>query len=172
MFEQEPVTTLSRGFSSDDAVATEWVQGRKALRDAELYWLSTVRPEGRPHVTPLLGVWLNSALYFCTGSEERKAKNLAENPQCILTTGSNRLDGLDIVVEGQAEEVKDETELATVADTYESKYGAKLTAPEGTWFGLGDAIRAAEPLVFRVAPATAYGFGKGTTFSQTQWVFS
>jgi nitroimidazol reductase NimA-like FMN-containing flavoprotein (pyridoxamine 5'-phosphate oxidase superfamily) len=123
-------------------------------------------------VTPLLGVWLNGALYFCTGSEERKAKNLAHNPQCILTTGSNLLDGLDIVVEGEAEEVKDETELGTVADAYESKYGAHVTAPEGTWFGLGDAIRAAESLVYRVSPATAYGFGKGTTFSQTRWAFS
>ena len=102
--EREPVTTLS-AFSSDNAVPTGWEQGRKDLQDAEVYWLSTVRSDGRPHVTPLLGVWLAGALYFCTGPNERKAKNLAHNPHCILTTGSNRLDGLDIVVEGDVAKV-------------------------------------------------------------------
>jgi nitroimidazol reductase NimA-like FMN-containing flavoprotein (pyridoxamine 5'-phosphate oxidase superfamily) len=169
--EREPVATLSRGFSSEGAVPTEWAQGRSDLEDAELYWLSTVRPDGRPHVTPLLGIWLAGALYFCTGSNERKAKNLGQNRQCILTTGSNNLDGLDLVVEGEAAKVSDRTELRAVADTYESKYGARLTAPEGTWFGLGDTIRNDEVLVYKVAPSAAYGFAKGTTFSQTRWAF-
>ena len=109
--EREPVTTLS-AFSSDNAVPTGWEQGRTDLQDAEVYWLSTVRPDGRPHVTPLLGIWLDRALYFCTGSNERKAKNLAQNPHCILTTGCNRLDGLDIVVEGDVAKVSDVRSLA------------------------------------------------------------
>ena len=67
--------------------------------------------------------------------------------------------------------MSDEPELRTVADTYESKYGARLTAPEGTWFGLGDAVRNGEVLVYRVAPSTAWGFGKGRVFSQTRWAF-
>ena len=54
MTEPEPVTELS-AFSSDDAISTEWGEGRRKLQDAEVYWLSTVRPDGRPHVTPLLG---------------------------------------------------------------------------------------------------------------------
>ncbi len=170
MTEPEPVTELS-AFSSPDAIPTEWGKGRRELQDAEVYWLSTVRPEGRPHVTPLLGIWLDGALYFCTGPDERKAKNLARNPRCILTTGCNRLDGLDIVVEGQAAKVSDPAELRSVAGTFESKYGAHFTAPEGTWFGLGDAIRRNEALVFRVAPLTAFGFGKGTLYSQTRWGF-
>ena len=61
MAEPEPVTELS-AFSSDDAIPTEWGQARRELQDAEVYWLSTVRPEGRPHVTPLLGIWLDGAL--------------------------------------------------------------------------------------------------------------
>ena len=172
MVEREPVTELSPGFSSDGAVAIEWSQARRDLEEAELYWLSTVRPSGRPHVTPLLGIWLDGALYFCTEAEERKAKNLEENPQCILTTGSNTLDGLDLVVEGEAATVTDEPELRAVADTYESKYGAHLTARGGTWFGLGDAIRNGEALVYRVAPSTAWGFAKGRVFSQTRWAFA
>ena len=172
MVEREPVTRLSAGFSGDAAVATEWSQARSGLEEAELYWLSTVRPSGRPHVTPLLGIWLDGALYFCTGADERKAKNLEANPRCILTTGSNKLDGLDLVVEGEAATVSDEPELHAVADTYESKYGAHLTAREGTWFGLGDAIRNGDVLVYKVAPSTAWGFAKGNVFSQTRWAFS
>jgi nitroimidazol reductase NimA-like FMN-containing flavoprotein (pyridoxamine 5'-phosphate oxidase superfamily) len=171
MIEQEPVAELG-AFSSDGAAPTDWAQARAVLRDAEVFWLSTVRPGGRPHVTPLLGVWLGGSLYFCTGSTERKARNLAQNPHCVLTTGCNQLDeGLDVVVEGAAATVSDEAELRRVADTYESKYGPKITAPEGTWFGLGDAIRGGDALVYRVAPATAFGFGKGKQFSQTRWRF-
>ena len=84
----EPLSDMELSpFSSPGAVPTSWVEGRKCVDDAELYWLSSVRPDGRPHVTPLLGVWLDGALFFCTGDTERKAKNLAANPYCILTTG-------------------------------------------------------------------------------------
>ena len=172
MVDPEPVTTLSP-FSSADAVPTAWAQGRNELRDAEMYWLSTVRPDGRPHVTPLLGIWLDRTLYFCTGADERKAKNLAQNQQCILTTGRNTLaDGVDVVVEGKATIVEDVARLQSVADTYESKYGARFTAPDGTWFGLGDAIRDGGALVYEVVPSTAFGFEKGRQFSQTRWRFS
>jgi hypothetical protein len=171
MDEPVPVTELS-AFSSPNATPLEWSLGRAALTNAEVYWLTTVRPDGRPHVTPLLGVWIRGAMYFCTGPDERKAKNLAENRHCVLTTGHNTLDGLDLVLEGTAETVGDDAELGRVADTYESKYGAHFAAPDGTWSGLGDAIRGAEIPVYRVAPATAFGFGKGDTYSQTRWVFS
>lgn len=170
MAESIPVTELS-SFSSPNAVPTEWSPARDELAGAEVYWLSTVRPDGRPHVTPLLGVWFEGALYFCTGPNERKAKNLSENSHCILTTGRNTLDGLDLVIEGTAETVSDRTELGQVADTYESKYGAHFTEPDGTWAGLGDAMRRADVLVFRVAPDVGFGFGKEGRFSQTRWSF-
>ena len=92
MPEIEPVAQLSQ-FSSPNAVATRWTHGRQTLQDAEVYWLSTVRSDGRPHVTPLLGVWLNGALRFCTGPTERKAKNLAENPQCRAHDGPQQSRG-------------------------------------------------------------------------------
>jgi general stress protein 26 len=171
MVEREPVTDLG-AFSSDGAVASEWAKALADLQGAEVYWLSTVRPDGRPHVTPLLGVWLDGGLYFCTGPAERKAKNLAQNPNCVLTTGCNGLDGLDLVVEGAAAEVSEGAELRSVADIFESKYGRHFTAPDGTWFGLGEAIRGGDALVYRVGPSTAFGFGKGRQFSQTRWRFS
>jgi hypothetical protein len=96
---REPSTQLDAGFSSEGAHPTEWAEARQHLEEAEVFWLSTVRPDGRPHVTPLLAVWCADAMYFCTGSDERKAKNLKRNPHCILTTGRNTLDeNLDVVV--------------------------------------------------------------------------
>ncbi len=86
-------------------------------------------------------------------------------------TGRNGLEGLDLVVEGRAGKVGDSAELRRMADTYELKYGPHFTDPDGTWFGLGDAIRSGEVLVFRVAPSPAFGFGKGQVFSQTRWRF-
>lgn len=154
--EQELSVELG-SFSRIGAEATEWAQAGEALRDAQVYWLSTVRPTGRPHVTPLVGIWLDGALYFCTGPAERKAKNLVQNTRCAVTTGCNRLDGLHIVVEGSAELVGDEDELRVVAGIYESKYGAQFTEPAGVWFGLADAIRAGQALVYRVAPRDRSG---------------
>jgi uncharacterized pyridoxamine 5'-phosphate oxidase family protein len=165
---KEPVTELDARYSSDSATPTGWEQARRRLREAQLYWLSTVRPDGRPHVTPLLAVWLDGALYFCTGPSERKARNLAHNPHCILTTGCNALDeGLDLVVEGDAAGVGDDAELRRIAAAYESKYGSDwhFDVRDGAFHGAGG-----RTLVFEVAPMTVFGFGKGE-FSQTRWRF-
>jgi Pyridoxamine 5'-phosphate oxidase len=171
MAEREPAAELG-AFSSPGAVSPGWARAREDLQAAQVYWLSSVRPDGRPHVTPLLGVWLDGALYFCTGPGERKARNLEQNSRCVLTTGRNTLDGLDLVVEGEAAKVSDEAELRGIADAFEAKYGSHFTAPDGTWSGLGDTIREGNALVYRVAPTTAFGFGKGGQFSQTRWRFS
>lgn len=108
MTDREPVAEIQPRFSSDDAKATSWTEGREHLEKAEVYWLSTVRPDGRPHVTPLIAVWMDGSLYFCTGPDERKAKNLALNSRCAITTGCNAIsEGLDLVVEGDAAPVRE-----------------------------------------------------------------
>src|ERR1700680_533128 len=105
MADTGPSGELDARFSSAGASPTPWQQARALLSKAQVFWISTVRPDGRPHVTPLLAIWRDDALYFCTGPDERKAKNLQQNPHCILTTGQNGLDGIDVVVEGQAVKV-------------------------------------------------------------------
>jgi nitroimidazol reductase NimA-like FMN-containing flavoprotein (pyridoxamine 5'-phosphate oxidase superfamily) len=165
----EPVTELDARFSSDGVEATTWADGRRKIERAEVFWLSTVRPDGRPHVTPLISVWLEGAAYFCTGAAERKAKNLAQNPHCILTTGSSDLhEGLDVVIEGDAERVTDSAKLQRIADTYEAKYGDEwlFEVRDGAFHGQGG-----EALVYEVAPRTVLGFRKGR-YSQTRWRFA
>jgi hypothetical protein len=96
-----PTAELHSDFSSPGAVARPWEDATDALEAAEIFWLSTVRRDGRPHVTPLPAMWLDDALHFCTGPAEQKARNLEGNPQCVLTTGNNLYgSGLDVMVEG------------------------------------------------------------------------
>ena len=120
----EDVTAEIHGFSEPDSMPTPWAAGLEQLRTADTFWLSTVRPDGRPHVTPMIAVWHAEALWFATGPEERKARNLAENPSCLLTTGrSDLVEGaFDVVMEGQAEQVTDDAVLEPVATAFAVKY--------------------------------------------------
>ena len=166
MADKEPAAELEPQFSSDGATPTPWAVAREHLEKAAIYWLATVRPDGRPHVTPLLAAWLDGALYFCTGDGERKAKNLVQNSQCVITTGCNAMEGLDVVVEGKAVKVSDEAKLQRLADMYASKYGWHFAVRDGAFYGEGGLAP-----VYEVTPTTAFGFGKGESFSQTRWRF-
>jgi general stress protein 26 len=165
----EPLVELDPRYGEEGVPATQWADARERLEQAELYWVTTVRRDGRPHMTPLIAVWLDDALFFCTGPDEQKAKNIEGNPRCILMTGCNTLhEGLDIVVEGDAVKVTDDAKLRRLADAWEAKYGSE-------WhFDVRDGAFHHEPgvaWVFEVAPMTAYGFGKGR-YSHTRWRFA
>ena len=164
-------TVLDQHYSGEDATARPWAEAVALLEGAELYWLSTVRPDGRPHVTPLIGLWSDGALHFCTGPSERKARNLAANPEVVLTTGANTLrEGLDVMIEGRATRVTEERRLIALAEAWEAKYGAEwhFGVTDGT-FSNGAGGRAE---VFAVAPRTAFGFAKGDPYGQTRWRFA
>jgi nitroimidazol reductase NimA-like FMN-containing flavoprotein (pyridoxamine 5'-phosphate oxidase superfamily) len=180
MASSDPVTELDPRFSSEDAKPTPWVEADRALEEARTFWISTVRPDGRPHVTTLIAVWMDQALYFTTGPTERKGRNLAENPHCILTTGCNVEEGMDIVVEGDAVRVTDDAKLQRIADAYETKYGSfwHFDVRDGAFHqdvssapGQPEADEV-EAWVYEVAPAKVLGFGKGEVYSQTRWRFA
>jgi nitroimidazol reductase NimA-like FMN-containing flavoprotein (pyridoxamine 5'-phosphate oxidase superfamily) len=157
---ETPVTDLDSRFSTPEATALPWRGAEQQLQNAGVFWISTVRPEGRPHVVPLIAVWLDGALYFATSEGERKAKNLATNTQVTITTGCNSFaEGLDIVVEGEAMVVRDDAKLRRVTDAYVSKYGEGWRFPEG-----------APILVFEVTPTRAFGFGRGELLAGGPWV--
>ena len=80
-----PTTSLDSRFSDPGAEPTSWDDTVRALESAELFWITTVRADGRPHVTPLVAVWLDGAIHFCTGDTEQKALNLRTNPHVLLT---------------------------------------------------------------------------------------
>ncbi len=172
-----PAGHLDPRFSTPGAEPTPWETVRHALADAELYWVVTVRADGRPHVTPLLAVALDDVLHFCTGPTEQKAKNLAANPHCSLLTGNGtRLEGLDLVVEGTAVRVTDEALLRRLADEWVRKYGEdwRFEVVDGAFVHAADSLRGDDPgqaHVFAVVPGSVFAFGKGTTYSQTRFPF-
>lgn len=164
-----PTTSLDPRFSDPGADATAWHDARRALESAELSWITTVRADGRPHVTPLVAVWLGDALHFCGGAEEQKAVNLRTNPNVVITTGCDRWDeGLDVVVEGAAERVTDPAALERLAGAWRAKWDGRwrFTARDGA-FHHGDG---GEALVFAVRPTKVLAFGKGT-FTHTRHRF-
>ena len=169
----DPVAELDARFSSQGATPRDWSEAEAQLEHAAVFWVSTVRPDGRPHVTPLISVWFEGALFFCTGPDERKGRNLAQNSHCVLTTGCNAIDeGLDVVVEGDAERVTEDAKLRRIADAYVSKYGNdwRFVVRDGAFVHEG-AHEGSTALVYEVAPRTVFGFGKGKEFSQTRWRF-
>jgi nitroimidazol reductase NimA-like FMN-containing flavoprotein (pyridoxamine 5'-phosphate oxidase superfamily) len=164
-----PRTELDARFSEPGAQPTSWQDTLAAIEQAELFWISTVRADGRPHVTPLVAVWLDDALHFSTGADEQKALNLANNPRVALTTGANGWQsGLDVVVEGEAVRVTDPEQLRRLAAAWTKKWDAR-------WRYSVDEDRfrheAGSALVFAVRPAKVLAFAKGT-FSHTRHRFS
>jgi hypothetical protein len=146
--------------------------GCEQVAGADTFWISTVRPDGRPHVTPLIAVWHDEAIWFTTGPEERKARNLSHNASCILTTGRSDLSGgLDVVLEGAAEQVTDDADLQSVADAFATKYGTDIWNFVVRDGGFAHHDAGGRALVFRVRPVRGLGFCKGAAFSQTTWRF-
>src|SRR5262245_42392371 len=122
----EPRTELDSRFSDPRAVLTDWTQTLRTLESAELFWISTMRADGRPHVTPLVAVWLDGAIHFTTGAHEQKALNLRGNPHVTLLTGSNQWGrGLDVVVEGDAVRVTDDQLLERLARAWSGKWDGR-----------------------------------------------
>jgi nitroimidazol reductase NimA-like FMN-containing flavoprotein (pyridoxamine 5'-phosphate oxidase superfamily) len=163
-----PTAHIDARFSEPDAPETPWALTEDALRTAELYWITTVRQDGRPHVTPLVGVWHGGSFVFCTGFDEQKAHNLSGNAQVAVTTGRNTwAQGLDVVVEGSAERVLGRDRLLELADAYRAKYGSDWDfRSDDEVFEPGNhpaevfAVRPAKVLSFAKAPhaQTCYRF--------------
>ncbi len=167
-----PVTTLDQRYSDPDAVATGWDETRQVLESAEVFWISTVRANGRPHVTPCAAVWLDGTLYFDTGATQQKAINLSANPQVILTTGCNHWDrGLDVVVEGDAVRVTDDDTLRRLAEVWVTKWDGRFQfqARDGCFYH--DEDEGFAVLVFSVTPTKVFAFTRGPLGGRTTHIF-
>jgi PPOX class probable F420-dependent enzyme len=165
-----PVTMLDQRYSAPEAVAVAWGQTRGVLETAELFWLSTVRADGRPHATPVVAAWSDAALWVSTGPDEQKFVNLRANPHVVLTTGCNSWDhGLDVVVEGAAVHVTDEDALNRAAEAFAAKWGGRwqFTVRDGCFQHPGGGTAS----VFSVTPAKVFAHAKGDPFGATTHKF-
>ncbi len=118
----EPITTLDTRHGVPRGGVTPWEETRRVLETAELFWLSTVRADGRPHVTPCVPVWHDGAIHFTATDTAQKTVNLRGNPHVILTTGCNQTEGLTVVVEGDAVRITDQDALERVAAVWATKW--------------------------------------------------
>jgi general stress protein 26 len=157
-----PTTTVDERYSAAGATPVSWSDTCAVLASAELFWLSTVRTNGQPHVTPLVGVWVDDALHFTTGAEEQKAANLRVNSRVALTTGCNDwTGGVDVVVEGRAVLATDQLVLERLCEVWRAKWdGAtwEYSARDGHMFHPAGF----EVLTYSVVPSKVLAFAKGS----------
>ncbi len=116
----------------------EWAQQR--LENSRNYWVATVRPDGRPHATAVWGVWLDNVFYFSTGRLTRKARNLAQNPGCVVCT-ENATEA--VIVEGDGQLISDHGFPSRLVPFYQMKYGSDYPDDSN---------------VYAVKPVLAFGF--------------
>jgi Pyridoxamine 5'-phosphate oxidase len=139
--------------------------------DRHTYWLATVHPDGRPHVMPLGVDWMDGALYFSTGANTRKAKNLAHNPQCVITVATH---DFDIVVEGSATRVTDPALVARIARMYQAQGWPATVSDDGVSLTAEySAPSAGRPpyIVYEVTPKTVFALGTAEPYGATSFRF-
>jgi len=138
-----------------------WKWAEQRLQKSHNYWITTVKPDRTPHTMVVWGLWLDGTFVFSTGSLSRKARNLAENPNCVVCTEHAQE---AVVIEGRAE-------LAGVPlrrdflKKYHPKYNFDMSGMEQ------DILSQKEP-VFVVHPRVAFGlYEKKYVDSATRWKF-
>jgi len=149
-----PKMAKGYGVPKDSRGLLPWSHVDKRLAAARNYWVATTLPDGRPHVMPVWGVWIEGVLYFGTDRNSRKSRNLAMNPAVAVHLES----GDDVViVEGIAKEASKLT--AEIDDAYLAKYGMRLRDAPG------------DLVVYAVSPRTVFAWQESTfPKSVTRWV--
>jgi PPOX class probable F420-dependent enzyme len=137
-----------------------WSEAEQRLTASHDYWCATVRPDGRPHAMPVWGVWLAGRVWFSSSLGSRKARNLAADPRCTITTD----DALNpVVVDGVAERVTDADRIAAIVDAVNAKYDADMTV---------DFLDPAVNGTYAVRPVTVIAMTHDDfTGSPTRWTF-
>ena len=111
-----------------------WRWAEQRLTKSHNYWIATTRPDRRPHVMVIWGLWLDGVFCFSTGPESRKARNLADNPNCVIST-DNAAEA--VIVEGQAERVTFLSHSAFFKKfirAYKKKYDWQIDGGEGNFY--------------------------------------
>lgn len=173
MTDREPVevTNLDRYGSP----ALPWSRPRDLLAAAlpqpgTPLFLGTLRPDGRPHAAGVGAIWLDGDLYFTSGPGTRKARNLAANPACTISV---RLDGMDLVLEGEATRVTDRETLEQAAGRYNE--GGWPAEVDGDAFTAPYSAPSAGPppwQLYRFTVQTAFGVATAEPYGATRWHFA
>jgi hypothetical protein len=118
-------------------------------------WLTTINPDGSPHVTAVGALWLDDTFWFQTGSGTRKHRNVERDARCTVATS---IRGADVVVEGEASRVTDAGDLARAAAGWaEGGWPAEVDASgDGITAPFNAPAQGPPPWsVYRIEPRTA-----------------
>lgn len=143
--------------------------GTTPPRITDSYFLGTTRPDGRPHVAPVGALWDDGDLYFTSGAGTRKSRNLAANPACTIAVG---LEGIDLVLEGEATRVTEQSTLERVAALY--REGGWPAEVSGDAFTAPYSAPSAGPppwQLYRFTFHTAFGVATAEPYGATRWCF-
>ncbi len=139
-----------------------WKWAEAKLKKSRQYWIATTRPDGRPHVMIIWGLWMDGRLYFSTGKTSRKARNLASNPNCTMCTDDS---GEAVILEGVVEHEREGETIRNFLRLYEKKYKFDMSS------GADDFLKLKEP-VFYLRPKVAFAlWEKKFSTSATRWLF-
>lgn len=130
-----------------------WTRVERLLKNARNYWIGTSGPGGRPHSAPVWAVWLDGVLYFSTGEESRKGRNIAKNPQ---VTVHPELGAQAVILEGSAKRITQAAKLRPVWKAYNAKY---------KW-------HAEDYPFYEMRPRVAYSFKEDLPNTGTRWLFT
>jgi nitroimidazol reductase NimA-like FMN-containing flavoprotein (pyridoxamine 5'-phosphate oxidase superfamily) len=137
---RRPAIPQDYGIAEDDTGMLEWEDVAVLLARAPVYWVSTVRGDGEPHLTPIWGAFTADTAYFEGGRTTQWARNLlGGNGRCHLGVDH---EGTQVMVRGPAEMVTVDAPTQTaIADVYEAKYPYRPTGSE-FWKVAPDAVLA------------------------------
>jgi hypothetical protein len=133
------------------------------------FFLATARPDGRPHSAGIGAIWLDGDLYFTSGPAARKARNLAANPACTISV---RLEGIDLVLEGEARRVVAPDVLERAAAHYRAG-GWPAEVDGGAFTAPFSAPSAGPPPwhLYRFTFHTVFGVATAEPHGATRWRF-
>jgi hypothetical protein len=138
-----------------------WSWAEHRLKKSHNYWIITVKPEGAPHTMVVWGLWQDGRLLFSTGSKTRKARNLAQNANCVVSTEHAHE---AVIIEGIAE-IADVAARRKFLANYGRKYDWDMAA-------MKDAILSMKEPVFAVRPRIVFGlWEKHFQGKSTRWKF-
>lgn len=96
------------------------------LRSGVIIWLGTVRPDGRPHLVPVWFIWDGTSVLIFSQPENRKVRNLRENPHVVLALDDTK-GGEDVItIEGEAELLAPESDVSMTYPAYAEKYSEEM----------------------------------------------
>jgi hypothetical protein len=152
-----------------------WSRARDALANDppsanNTWFLGSIRPDGRPHAAGVGAVWHDGDVFFTSGPGTRKARNLTANPACTISV---KLQGIDVVLEGQAIRVTDRPTLEALAARFND--GGWPAEVEGDAFTAPYSAPSAGPPpwhVYRVTVETAFGITTAEPYGATRWRFA